>query len=730
MLGLFSQPGNAQDLLSLPRLDDAIVLDGLSDEAAWQAIEPLPLVTYQPLYLGEQTEQTEIRVAYDDDYLYVAGKLYVKDAADVRGNSLYRDRYSGDDTFALVLDTFNDNENALWFFTNPAGTRFDMAVSNDAVFSGGDPFGGVINSSWNTFWDAATVQTDEGWFVEMRIPYSSLGFQDNNGDVVMGMIAYRFLSKKNERHIFPSISPEVGMGFAKPSVAQDVVLRGVSSKKPLYITPYVLSGYGETADLDATGTRYLTDDAFTREVGLDVKYNLTSNLTLDVTANTDFAQVEADDQQVNLTRFSLFFPEKRQFFQERAGIFEFKTGTFDRLFHSRQIGIQDGETVRLLGGTRLVGRLGNWDVGLIDMQTASTDAAPSENFGVLRLRRQVFNSLSYAGGMLTSRLGNDGSYNVSYGLDAIVRVVGDDFLTVQWAQSLEDEVLDSDDFDFIESGLMRIQMQRRRSEGWTYFGNLTRAGANYDPGIGFVTRRDYTLYAGELAYGMFPGEASPLRTLTPSIFGDLFFRNADNTLESAEFGADVSTDLKSGAEAGFEVQVLVEDLEEWLDLPEDKGVPAGRYTFTQANASYQMPNGQLFRTEGGVGGGSFYDGWRAFVDVESTWNASRHLELQGQYEGNIVRFPDRDDDFTVHILRLRTQLALNTKVSATVFFQYSSADDFVSTNVRFRYNFREGNDLWLVYNEGLNSDRDRNLIRLPRRDNRTFLLKYTYTFGA
>ncbi|MFQ5569319.1 MAG: DUF5916 domain-containing protein, partial [Rhodothermales bacterium] len=404
--GATSAPAQIQveGMFSLPRLDGPVDLDGMSDEAAWEAIDPLPLTMYQPSFQGELSERTEIRVAYDTEYLYAAGRFYDSDRSGIRSNSLYRDRYSGDDTFGLVLDTFNDNENALWFYTSPAGVRFDSAVANDAEYNAGPP----INESWNTHWDVATTQNEEGWFAEMRIPYSSLGFQANDGRVVMGLIAYRFIARKNERQIFPAVPPNWNMGFAKPSVAQDVMLEEVASQKPLYVTPFTLGGFRRTAHLDEAESAYHLKDKMTPEVGLDLKYNLTNNLTLDATINTDFAQVEADDQQVNLSRFSLFFPEKRQFFQERAGIFAFNFGS-DRLFHSRRIGLHEGETVRILGGARMVGRLGNWDVGLIDMQTARSTALPSENFGIFRARRQVLNPYSYAGGIITSRLGDDGS---------------------------------------------------------------------------------------------------------------------------------------------------------------------------------------------------------------------------------------------------------------------------------------------------------------------------------
>ncbi|MFQ5570392.1 MAG: DUF5916 domain-containing protein [Rhodothermales bacterium] len=734
---LLPAAARAQTPVSLPRLESPVVLDGRSDEAAWEAIEPLPLTMHQPVFEGEPTEQTEIRVAYDDNYIYVAGRLYDTEEAGIRTNSLYRDRYSGDDILAIVLDTFNDNENALWFFTSPAGVRFDMAVSNDAVFGGGGPFGGVVNASWNTFWDVATAQNEQGWFAEMRIPFSSLGFQDIDGRVEMGLITYRLIARKNERVTYPAIPPNWSMAFGKPSVAQDVVLEGVYSQKPLYVTPYVLGGVDRAAQLNDAETAFIHSEDVTREAGLDVKYNLTSNLTLDLTLNTDFAQAEADDQQVNLTRFSLFFPEKRQFFQQRAGIFDFSIGGRDRLFHSRRIGLSGGEPVRLLGGTRLVGRLGGWDLGLIDMQTARSDHLPSENFGVLRVRRNVFNENSYAGAMVTSRIGDDGSYNVAYGLDGTFRMTGDEYLLVQWTQTFEDERFKNNTFDALEAGLVRVQWQRRRQRGFNYSNSVTWSGDDYTPGMGFVTRNGFTRLGSRVAYDWYPGGTSALRRLSPSLTSSVFFRNEDlggekslnRAIESVSLRHSWSLELKSGDNLSLGTQMQVEDLDHALSFPEDTNVPAGRYTFYGLSGSLRLHNGRLLRANINVNAGTFYDGERLQLGLSPTWNASRFLELSGEYQANFVRFPDRDQHFDVHIVRLRVQAALNTKVSTNLFLQYNNAGDIVTANARFRYNFREGNDLWIVYNHGLNTNRHRDDPVLPLTDNRILLVKYTHTFG-
>ncbi len=224
--------------LVLPRLSGTITLDGYSDEPAWQAIEPLTLTMMLPIFEGAMTERTEIRVAYDDDFLYVAGRMYDSEPHRIQAVDIVRDGANRqNDWLDIILDSFNDNENALAFCTNPVGLRTDFTVANDATGSR------WYNFSWNTFWDVATVKNEDGWFAEVRIPFSSFRFQDDNGEVIMGLTTYRIIARKGEFQIFPAIPPNWGISSVyKPSQAQRVRFTGVYSRNPLYITPYALGG--------------------------------------------------------------------------------------------------------------------------------------------------------------------------------------------------------------------------------------------------------------------------------------------------------------------------------------------------------------------------------------------------------------------------------------------------------------------------------------------------------
>ncbi|MGH9884367.1 MAG: DUF5916 domain-containing protein, partial [bacterium] len=508
--------------LEIARLTGPITLDGNPNEPAWRAIAPLPLTMYTPVFRGAPTQRTEIRVAYDDEYFYAAGWFYDSDASGIRVNSLYRDRWNGDDAFAIYLDSFNDKQNSKWFGTTPGGIRFDQLVSDD---------GATLNAGWDTFWSAATTRTEEGWFAEVRIPFSSLGFRvDVEGRAIMGLTVTRVISRSDERVTFPEIDPR--FEFRRPSVAREILLRGVKPHTPLYVTPYALTGGAR--NVVAGGTPGATSgfrnvDRTSKEVGLDVRYPLSGNLTLDLTANTDFAQVEADDQQVNLDRFPLFFPERRRFFQEFSGLFDFTSGAGLRLFNSRRIGLSPALTpIPVAGGARLVGRAAGWDVGVLDMQTKAGAGIPGENFGVLRVRHPVFNQYSTAGLMATTFFG-DNRRNTALGADGVFRVHGDQYVSVK-ASGVSDRG-DTTGETLVERSLVDVKYERRTGRGMQYSFDFTRAGRDYAPELGFTPRRDFTQMNGYGNYFIFTDSSRYFRRVYPGWLAFQTYRNSDHALE-------------------------------------------------------------------------------------------------------------------------------------------------------------------------------------------------------
>jgi len=702
--------------LPLQRLSGPVVVDGVPDETAWREVAPLPLTMYLPVFGGMPTQRTEIRVAYDDEAFYAAGWFFDSDPSGIRINSLYRDRWNGDDAFAIYLDTFNDNRNAKWFGTTAAGMRFEQLVSDD---------GATLNGSWDTFWDARSTITAEGWFSEVRIPFSSLGFQTVGGRTVMGLTVTRLVSRLNERVTFPAIDP--AFQFRQPSVAADVVLEGVEAERPLYVTPYVLGGMERVTRLTQDETAYVADDDPSREVGLDLRYPLSSELTLDLTVNTDFAQVEADAEQVNLDRFSLFFPEKRRFFQERSELFDFLMGSSGgRLFHSRQIGLAPGVRVPILGGARMVGRAGAWDVGLLEMQTDDVDGVPGENFGVFRVRRGAINPYSNVGAMVTTRLSGD-AHNVAYGLDANVRVFGDDYVQARWAQTFDDA--DSSGVGALDRAQWYLNWSRRATRGLEYQLSTTRSGGAYRPEAGFLPRRDFTTANALAQWYVFTDDHPWLRRIWPGALAFSTFRNSDDTLESGQYAFWVQWETKAGGGGWIEPKWFVEDVATPFTIGGEVDIPAGHYTFADLQLALSMGSGAKLRTALDARAGSYFDGTRAQVILTPTWNVSPRLELGADWQWTRLRFDERDQAADIQVVRLRARAAANARASGNAFLQYNSTTDKLALSFRLRYNFAEGTDLWLVYDEALSTDRvvDADGPRLPLSTGRALVVKYTHT---
>ncbi|MEW5917882.1 MAG: DUF5916 domain-containing protein, partial [Gemmatimonadota bacterium] len=463
-------------------------------------------------------------------------------------------------------------------------------------------------------------------------------------------------------------------------------------------------------------------------VGIDVRYGLSGTLTLDLTANTDFAQVEADEQQVNLDRFLLFFPERRRFFQEGSGIFDFTAGGGARLFHSRRIGLApDFSPVPIFGGVRLVGRAGEWDVGILDMQTRRHNDLPGENFGVLRLRRPVINPYSTAGFMVTSYAGG-GEQNLGVGADGVFRLGGDQYLTLKLSQTRDSR--DTSIATFGSRSLMDFRFERRAQRGLQYNINSTRMGRDYRPEIGFLQRRDFTTANAVGNYFIYTDKHSWLRRYYPGALAFNTFRNSDGALESGQYAFWVQWDTKSGGGGWIEPKWFHENVARDFSIGEAT-VPAGVYDFADLQLVMSMSQGRRLRTDIDFRTGTFYDGNRTQVILTPTWNISPHLELGADYQLTHLEFDARNQTENVHLARFRVRAARDARASANAFVQYNSTAKRLDMNVRLRYAFAEGTDLWLVYNEGLDTERAIGAagITPPLSLARTLLIKYTHTFG-
>lgn len=600
-----------------------------------------------------------------------------------------------------------------------------MTVFNDARII--SPTVNPFNINWNTFWDVKSTITEKGWFTEFRIPFSSLRFKETKEGISMGMTAYRWTPRKNEISSFPVLDPKYGRWVRfQPSLSHDILLQGIKPTNPVYITPYFLGGVKLSNDLDYSLSLYKRSIKPVLKAGLDLKYGISTYLTLDLTINTDFAQIEIDDQQVNITRYSLFYPEKRLFFQERSDLFNFNLGNDDNLFYSRKIGLYKGSIpVRILGGTRLTGKIGKFDIGFISLQTAKyAEELASENFTILRLKHNIFNPYSYAGGILTSRIGADGSYNLTYGLDTYIRAFKDNYLDLKFSQSYSSEI---ENKRFSDNTFLRVFMERRNNKGWGYKSAFNWSGNDFIPGIGFLRRVSVYSFDERLLYGWVPGESSFLYT-HQVYMKYISHYNTKGNLETISAGPGWAYETRNKYTVEIEPEFHKEILSDTFYIDKNTYVPEGNYSFFSLKGKLWTSASSRFNVKTDYELGQYYDGSVVSLKFKPQWSVSHSVKLDAQYQYNRVKLPDRDQKYLSHIIGLKLLYMFSTKISASAFIQYSSSEDVYLTNLRVRYNPREGNDFYIVFNEGRNTDIFREPIELPHVGYQTIQFKYSYTF--
>jgi len=715
----------AADKLTVAKMSGSINFDGICSPEEWDQYEMIPLRMFQPYHDQEPSERSDVFVAYDASYFYISARLYYENGATISSVSKKRDSFDeGNDMLGIMFDSFNDNENGMGFVTAPSGLRMDFNVFNDAQGSSRHmPFSG----DWNTYRDVKTKIIDNVWHIEMRVPVSSLRFQDEQGKVTMGMLVWRYIASKVEFQSYPLMPNNLGpFSMFKPSRIQKIYFDDLKSKKPIYFTPYVLGGLEQISELNNDETAYENKSGSKLNVGFDLKYGLSSNLTMDLTVNTDFAQVEVDDEQINLTRFPLFFPEKRQFFLERSSTFRFNSGGPNTLFYSRRIGLYEGEIVPIYGGVRFVGRLGKWDYGFLDMQTAEINELASTNHGVFRLKKQVFNDNSYIGGMVTNKIATDGQYNTSYGIDGIIKLFGNDYLTINYAQTFGDSL--SNTAISMKNAKFYTTWEKRSDQGFGYSLSVAKTGEDYNPEMGYEWREDYSRARIRLWYGWINNDDSPLLKHSLKLGGYMYKRNSDFETETIKIDPSWDFQMKSGLSGSIGYTYQYEYVPELFEITDDVHIPEGIYEFNGFEGMLSTPANKLFSLQGLTYVGSYYDGFRIMVSPEILFKPSSTLKISLDYIYNYLDIPDREQLLNAHIARLKTEIMISTKLSGSFFLQYNGVDHVGVDNIRIRYNPREGNDLWLVYNDVMNTNRLRELPNLPQIDSRTFIIKYNHTF--
>ncbi|MEM7051533.1 MAG: DUF5916 domain-containing protein [Acidobacteriota bacterium] len=690
-----------------------ITLDGRLDEPIWQQAPKATGFTQRNPEPGAPISQhTEFQVVFSDTTLYVGIRADDDDAAGLVAREMQRDgSLFRDDGLVVLLDTFHDHRNTYMFETNPLGARTDALIADE---------GEMNNFQWDGLWRVGTSRGPEGWIAEFAIPFSTLRF-DPSLDT-WGLQIRRVVRRNNE---FAFWAP-IGLDANLFRVSRYGHLTGLELPEPslnLQIMPFVTGAYRDNVD---TGSDDETD------AGLDIKWGLTRNFVLDLTYNTDFAEVEADALQVNLTRFSLFFPEKRDFFLENSGIFGFGPGApVLGLFFSRRIGISpEGNPVPLEWGARLSGRAGGWNVGFLDAQTdAATftdedgerEVVPETNWGVLRVQRNL-GERSTVGMMFTNIDTEDGSGDQrSYGLDANIKPTDRLTLSAFWAR-IEDDSAAGDASGSPQDGAWAAGAEAEwESDLWGWELEVQEIGEDFSPDFGFVRRNGIRRYRGELDWEPRPE--------TPWILNYNFgtdidvFTRLDDSLESlwASFRF-FGIELETANEIFFFAEHSVEDLDEPFEIRPDIFIPVGRHEFSSLRGFWatnsSLPLSGFFAARFG----EFFDGDRTGLEVTGRWRPNRFLRLETSWFYNDVEL--RGGDFSTTLLRQRMAVAFTPDMSLNGLLQYSDASESLGLNLRFRWTYRPGSDLFLVYNEGW----DAPSLSDPMERERQVIFKLGYLF--
>ena len=711
-------PLQASGSVQIPAPNAEIILDGEINEPFWIEARKLSLQMSQPLFGELPTVNSLVKIAYRDGALFIGGKLYNTKPGSMSATQLSRDDLDfSSDLFGVIIDGYNDEENAYAFLTSPSGHKTDLAISNDANTP--------KNLNWNSYWSVAVTEHKEYWSFEIEIPLSSIQYQVRDEKITLGLSVWRYIAENNEFDTYPLITNQFGTtSYFKPSLTADFIIEDVKSKNPVYLTPYLLGGFDSQKMTAGDSQRNQMADA-----GFDAKIKLSSSFTIDATVNTDFAQIESDNQQINLTRFPLYQPEKRSFFQERSGLFSFNTGGPTSLFYSRRIGLtEDGQKIPLYGGIRLTGRQKAWDIGIINMQSVPKFGRSSENYGVLRIRRSLSkNTSSYWGLMTTSRIATSGSYNIAYGADLVWEAPKEIFITSRYAHTIDRRVESKTD-DWLSNARFLVELERRSYRNLFYKFSVTRVGQYYNPGLGFINRTDFTRYGDRIAYGWFAPENSPIQKYQILWDASAFLKNTTNDIETSVIGPRIYLSLKSGYTLFSGYDIKMERLYEGYSLSEEVYIPRGKYNFEEFFAKISTPEGYPIRLTGNLSLGEFFDGRGFSVTASPEWTITSNFTLKSDLEYYRIDFEHREQLYRSLLVRGRLDFKPSSRISLSTLGQYNNLSKLFSSFLRLRVNITDGSDLFLVYRYGSRDSTIPSVRVNELKEINTIQAKFTYTF--
>jgi len=692
------------------RTTEAIRLDGRLDEPAWQRAPPIGVLRQrEPVENNEPSEDTVVRVLYNDDALYIGVVSHDRSPREIVSTQLTRDaNLDVDDRITVVLDPFLDHRNGFFFQVNPAGARADGQVSNNSE---------TLSPDWDGIWNAAARISDEGWIAEIEIPFKTLRFKP--GQSVWGFNVERQIKRRQETDRWAAPRQNIWIGNLAEAGRLEG-LDGIRQGFSLDVRPY-LSGGAENSDGSLTG-------------GIDIFKNVTPNVNAAVTVNTDFAETEADIRQVNLTRFPLFFPEKRTFFLEGAGVFDVAglANTTDiRPFFSRRIGLvesttDDNLTVPLRVGVKVTGRQSDYNIGVLDLETdARSDVGLPEglvtrqNLMAARVSRNILQQ-SWIGGIVTH--GNPtGGGNTLIGADA--RFATSTFRGNK-NLSLAMYVLGTDDQVNKTRGTASGFTIDYPNDRWDVALSWKQIGENFQPALGFVPRVGIRKTDLNMAFQPRP-EQWGIRQFFFE-FRPTYITNLENRVENWRvFTAPFNTRTESGEHLEWNYIPEFEHLDEPFEIASGIIVPAGSYQWTRFRAEANTATKRTWVVDAALWWGGFYGGTRRQLEFGVTLKPNTHVALSARTERNDVVLPQ--GTFYTQVITARADYNFTADVSWANLAQYDNESRIAGLQSRFRWILQPGNDLFLVLNRGWVRTLDDNRFE-PSFDRGSAKVQYTFRF--
>ncbi|MEW5984582.1 MAG: DUF5916 domain-containing protein [Acidobacteriota bacterium] len=688
-------------LASAKAVSEAPVIDGRVNDAAWAGAPVVEDFRQRDPREGEAaTEPTRVRIVYDRTHLYIAAELDDREPALVRASELRRDNsLDSDDSFAVLLDTYLDHRNAFLFRVNPRGTRFDGLIRNESR---------IVDATWDEDWQAAAALGDHGWAVELAIPFKILRFREVS-EQEWGINFERIIKRKNELTYWAGWSRDYV--FAHVSQAGRLTdLAGITQAERLRIRPYVTAGVerydAATPPAPSTGLGGVGID--------DVKFAVTPNLTVDAAVNPDFAQTEVDAQRVNLTRFSLFYPERRQFFIEGADSLKMGVDTLGfgarlmEVVYTRSIGLSpQGTPIPILVGSKLTGKAGGFDLGLLQVNARESGDTPADHVFVARVRKEVLQRSTF-GAVVTDRRDKRGSNRV-VGADA--RFVLKEHLTIMG-------LLASSSDSKVDGARWAGQL------GATWQSDLIVAEANYvsiadgfTPAVGYVRRHD-RMAGARVALRPRPGWRYVRQfEVTPSAFA---YHDHAGIPQSSEFGVSFATLLESGDRLFAKFDTQSEFLTDPFDINRGVVLAPGRYKWTSGEVSFQTFDGRKVSGSAEANIGHFYTGRQGSYEFGLGYRPGRHFSVEAAYEFNDVDL--REGSFQTHLLGVKSNVSFTNSLLASAYVQYNNTGSLAALQFRLNYIFRTIDNFYLVYNETRYTSGP-----LADRSNRSLVAKMTYS---